>query len=344
MKTVIVAMSGGVDSSITAYKLLEEGYNVIGTTLSMGIKCDKNAIEDAKKVAEKLKIKHFTIDVKNSFEKNVINYFTNSYLNGETPNPCAVCNRFIKFKEIIDFMKEINANFIATGHYANIIKNGDIYELHKATDKTKDQSYFLSTLDYDFLQYIKFPLHSIQKTEVKKLAQLVGLHVAKKAESQDACFVETNYKNFIQKNCKNYTNKEGLIKHVNGEILGKYDGIINFTIGQRKGLNISYKNPIYVVKIDTKENIVYVGNNEDLFSDKLTIKNVNILNNKLYEKNKTFTFKLRSTHIGQNGIISYNQNNNTAEIILNEQTRAITKGQLCTIYDNSLVIASGWII
>ena len=152
MKTVLVGMSGGVDSSVSAIKLLNEGYNVIGATLSMGRKCDINAINDAKIVCEKLSIKHYVIDTSNNFKNKVVDYFVNSYLNGETPNPCSVCNRMVKFREMIDFMKKIGADYIATGHYAKIIKNGNNYELHKADCLEKDQSYFLSTIKYEFLQ------------------------------------------------------------------------------------------------------------------------------------------------------------------------------------------------
>ena len=343
MKKVIVAMSGGVDSSVTAYKMLENGFNIIGVTLTMGRKCDQDAVNDAKKVSEKLGIKHFVLDASNDFDKNVLNYFESSYLSGETPNPCAMCNKFVKFKKIIEFMKENNADFIATGHYARIVENNDIFELHKGEDIKKDQSYFLTMLDYNFLQYIKFPLHDIlDKSETREIARKIGLHVADKKDSQDICFIsDNNYKRYLFEE-RNIKPKDGLIKHVNGEILGRHNGIINYTIGQRKGIGVSYGKPIYVVKIDGKNNMVYVGDEKDLYSNTLTIKGVNVLNSIIYDKDLHFSFKLRSTHKGESGKIEL-LDDNRAKITLDEETRAITKGQLCSVYYGDMIIGGGWI-
>lgn len=343
MKKVIVAMSGGVDSSVAAYKMLENGFNVIGVTLTMGRKCDQDAVNDAKKVSEKLGIKHFALDASNDFDKNVLNYFESSYLSGETPNPCAMCNKFVKFKKIIEFMKENNANFIATGHYAKIVENNSIFELHKGDDIKKDQSYFLTMLDYDFLQYIKFPLHDIlDKSETREIARKIGLHVADKKDSQDICFIsDNNYKRYLFEE-RNIKPKDGLIKHVNGEVLGRHNGIINYTIGQRKGIGVSYGKPIYVVKIDGKNNIVYVGDEKELYSNTLTIKNVNILNDIIHDKDLHFGFKLRSTHNEESGKIEL-LDDNRAKITLDEETRAITKGQLCSVYYGDMIIGGGWI-
>lgn len=343
MKKVIVAMSGGVDSSVTAYKMMEEGYDVTGITLSMGRNCDEVAINDAKKVAKKLGIKHEVLDVSKDFDKNVINYFVNSYLLGETPNPCAKCNKFVKFKSIIDFAKENNYDIITTGHYAKIIKNNSVFELHKGNDLKKDQSYFLAMIDYDFLKYVQFPLHDIRdKTDTRELAKKIGLHVAEKKDSQDICFInDNNYKKFLA-NEKNILIQKGLIKHVNGQVLGEHNGIINYTIGQRKGLNISYNVPLYVIELDGKNNIVYVGSDNDLYKNTLTIKDINILNSLMYNSDIEFIFKLRSTHLGQKGKIKLLENDR-AEITLNENSRAITKGQLCVAYLNDMVVGGGWI-
>ncbi|MDR1498950.1 MAG: tRNA 2-thiouridine(34) synthase MnmA [Rickettsiales bacterium] len=339
-KTIVVAMSGGVDSSTTATRLREEGYRVVGVTLAMGRKCDKRAIDDAQKVSEYIGIKHQVLDVSGPFRENVVDYFINSYLNGITPNPCAVCNRTIKFKELVDFMHQIGADYVATGHYANIVNNNGKYELHKAICQVRDQSYFLSTLKYEYLQYIKFPLgNETSKSNVREYARNSGLHVAEKDDSQDVCFIETNYRDFIINNAK-YAGKFGLIKHVNGEVLGEHGGIINYTIGQRKGLGISYKDPIYVVRIDVENNIVYVGGNEDLYSNTVKIYNMNVLAE--IDENKEYTVKLRSANNGQPGKIKLGADN-TATVVLNEKTRAITTGQLCCLYDGTKVIADGWI-
>lgn len=332
-------MSGGVDSSVVALGLLRDKYEVVGVTLSMGRRCDGVVVEDVEKVAKYLGIEYKILNVENQFKNEVVDYFVNSYLDGETPNPCAVCNRLIKFKSVIDFMKEIKADFVATGHYANIIENSGKYELHKAKCLTKDQSYFLSTLDYSYLKYIKFPVgYKNDKNEVRKFAEKFGLPVANKKDSQDVCFVDSNYKDFLLNYVK-IKAKKGYIKHINGEILGEHSGILNYTIGQRRGLNISYSKPLYVVNFDVHNNIVYVGENEDLFSNELVIKNLNFLDN-LEDKN--YTIKLRSTHKGQGGKVKL-VDENKAKIILCEKSRAITKGQLCCIYDGDKVVGSGWI-
>ena len=341
MQKILVAMSGGVDSSVSAYKMIEDGYKVSGITLSMGRECDKIAIQDAKKVSEKLGIEHYVLDVSKEFDKNVINYFTSSYLLGETPNPCVMCNKFVKFKSIINFLKQNNYDFIATGHYAKIINNNGIFELYKGNDLKKDQSYFLAMLDYEFLQYIKFPLHDIEDKEyTREIAKKIGLHVAEKKDSQDICFINKDYKDFLINDRKIET-KKGIIKHINGTILGEHNGIINYTIGQRKGLGIAYKNPLYVVELDGINNIVYVGDDSDLSKNTLIIKDLNVLNDLIY-KDIEFTFKLRSTHFGEQGKIQL-LDNNKANILLNKDTRAITKGQLCVIYLNDMVVGGGWI-
>lgn len=338
MKTVIAAMSGGVDSSVTALKLLEEGYEVIGLTLAMGRCCDRIAIADAKSVANNLSIRHEVLDVSENFSRDVMNYFVDSYKIGETPNPCAKCNRLVKFDKIINFMHDSGADFMATGHYAQIIQNNEFYELHRAIDLTRDQSYFLSTLKYDFLRYIKFPVGTIKKSLVRELAKKAGLHVADKEDSQDICFIEKDYRNFLKN--KIDIKNSGDIRYIDGTILGKHNGIFNYTIGQRKGLNISYGEPLFVVKIDPKNNIIYVGKNEDLFDIEVEIYNINILSE--IQKNKEYIIKLRSAHSGQPGIFNY-IDDNSAVIKLKNQTRAVTKGQLCCIYDGSKVLASGWI-
>lgn len=340
-KKVIVAMSGGVDSSTTAYKMIKDGYEVVGATLKMGRACDELAILDAKKVCEKLNIPHFVIPVEKNFNDKVINYFYEDYLNGRTPNPCAKCNRELKFYEMLKFMKEQNADFIATGHYAKIINNNGIYELHRAGDRKKDQSYFLSTLPYSDLQYIKFPLYELEKTSVREIANEIGLHVAQKEESQDACFVETDYKDFLHKNF-DIKNKKGYIINLQKQVVGEHNGIINYTIGQRKGLGISSQKPLYVIELDPINNLVIVGDDEDLFRDNLKIENINVLNDLINDKNTEFLFKLRSTHYGEVGKIKIE--NGIGYIKLNKPVRAITKGQLCCIYKDGLVVGSGWIM
>lgn len=337
MTKILVAMSGGVDSSTTAFRLLKEGYEVEGITLNMGRTCDKSVIEGAKIIAQKLDIKHHVLDVGNKFNKRIIDYFINSYKSGETPNPCAMCNRFIKFEEMINFLKEKDFDFLATGHYANIFFENGKYTLNKAKCHDRDQSYFLSTLKYDFLQYIKFPLgQEITKDNVREEAKNFDEEIAAKKDSQDICFIEKDYKDFLK---NKISSKSGQIKHINGDVLGEHNGIINYTIGQRKGLGISYKKPIFVVRFDIENNTIYVSDNEnDLYNDRLYINNVNVL----ADLRPEYLIKLRSTHKGEMGRVNLLENSR-AEIILNNKTRAITKGQLACFYDGDKVVGSGWI-
>jgi tRNA-specific 2-thiouridylase len=340
MAKILVAMSGGVDSSVTAARLLEAGATPIGVTLKMGRKCDQLAIDDAKKVAQTLGIEHIVLDVSENFEEKVVKYFIDSYISGETPNPCGMCNKYIKFRELINLMKDIGADNIATGHYANVVENGGIYELRRAADKSKDQSYFLSTIDYDFLQYIKFPLNSITKTEVREYARKIGLHVANRKESQDVCFIETNYKDFLSKRPETQQ-RSGPIKHINGDILGTHSGTFNYTIGQRRGLGISSREPIFVINIDRETNTVYVGNSENLYGETLEIYSMNILSK--IEEGREYSIKLRSSCREQRGSIELLAEGKRARVILEQPTRAITRGQLCCLYDGDRVICSGWI-
>jgi tRNA-uridine 2-sulfurtransferase len=342
-KRIIVAMSGGVDSSVTAALLLKKGYEIIGVTFDFKIKCSELAVKDAQIIAKKLGIQHYVIDCEKAFKKNVINYFSDTYAKGKTPNPCAKCNREIKFAELIKFMKKLEADYVATGHYVKIVANGDQYELYEAKDKTRDQSYFLSFLKYEYLQYIKFPLEEATKQKVRDCAAKFGFHVANKPSSQDICFINENYKSFLAASVSE-SNKKGDILHINGKKLGEHNGIMNYTIGQRKGLGIGYTESLYVVKIDINKNIVYVGSNKDLYSSEINLYDLNLLDLSIksdieYE----FRVKLRSTHKGDLAKVVFNIKNNSANIRLLKPTRAVTKGQLCAFYDGERVIGSGWI-
>jgi len=340
---ILVAMSGGVDSSATASLLLEQGYDIIGATLDFEIGCSALAIKDAKIIADKLGIEHHIIHCKQAFQKNVIDYFADTYAKGATPNPCAKCNRTIKFAELIKKMKEVGADYIATGHFAKLVNNKGIYELHQGGDDTKDQSYFLSFLKYEYLQYIKFPLETITKKEVRKYAEKLGLHVANKSSSQDACFVDRDYKGFLERTNPK-ANIKGDIIHVNGKKLGEHKGIINYTIGQRRGLGIGYIESLFVVKLDAEKNIVYVGSNEDLYSSEVDLYDLNLLDLSV-ESGKEYKFKVkfRSGHKGDLAKVIFDIKNARAKVVLNEPSRAIAKGQLCAFYDGTRVVGSGWI-
>ena len=337
---VLVAMSGGVDSSSVAAKLLEDGYDVEGATLDFGKFCSEIAVIDAQKIAKQLNIKHHIIKCPENFENKVIKYFAEEYANGNTPNPCVKCNREVKFYELLKLMKELNADYLATGHYAKITNHNGEYWLEKGKDPIKDQSYFLGQLKYEYLQYIKFPLENINKSDVREYAKKLGLIVADKPESQDTCFTKgKDYKLIIE---NYYKSKPGDILHINGKKLGEHKGIINYTRGQRKGLGIGYTEPLFVIDIDAKKNIVYVGEEKYLFNDIVNITNINYLNRSInFNQEYEFDVKLRSTNNPDKATVIFN--NNTATIKLLKPSRNISRGQLCCIYDNTRVVASGYI-
>ena len=339
---ILVAMSGGVDSSTVVSQLLNEGYEVEGATLYFGNFCSLSGIEDAKKVAKQLGIKHHIIECEQAFENNVVKYFASEYINGKTPNPCVKCNREIKFNELLKFREKIGADFLATGHYAKISNHNGIYWLEKSKDDKKDQSYFLSQLRYEYLQYIKFPLENLRKTDVRKIAEDIVLLIANKPESQDVCFTKgKDYKTIIN---QYYQNKKGDILHINGTKLGEHNGIINYTQGQRKGLGIGYTEPLFVIELDPINNIVYVGSEKDLYKTKLKINKVNFLNLSLkYNTEYEFFVKLRSTNNPNKAKVIFCENGE-ADVELFEPSRNISKGQVCCFYDDTRVVASGYII
>ena len=339
---ILVAMSGGVDSSIVVYKLLDDGYDVEGVTLNFGNFCDAMTVVDAQKVAKQFGIKHNVVECGKNFENKIIKYFADEYIHGKTPNPCVKCNREVKFKELLDFREKIGADYLATGHYAKITNHDGIYWLEKSIDETKDQSYFLSQLKYDYLQYIKFPLENVEKTEVRKIANKIGLIVANKPESQDICFMKgKDYKSVIS---KYYDNKKGDIIHINGTKLGEHNGIINYTQGQRKGLGIGYKEPLFVISLDPINNIVYVGSEKDLYKDELKINNLNFLDLSLkFNIEYEFFVKLRSTNSPSLAKVIF-YDNDEAKVKLLQPSRNISKGQVCCFYNNNRVVASGYIL
>jgi len=340
---ILVAMSGGVDSSSVASKLLEDGYDVEGITLSFGKFCSSLAVIDAKKVADQLKIKHHVLMCEENFENKVIKYFANEYIRGNTPNPCVKCNREVKFFELLKFKDEIGAKYLATGHYANIVNHGDVYWLERAFDVKKDQTYFLGQLKYEYLQYIKFPLCGITKDNIRKYANNVGLIVANKAESQNICFSNgKNYKDIVK---SYFQSKPGDIVYIKtGQKIGKHSGIINYTQGQRRGINIGgFLEPIYVVDFDPNDNIVYVGEEEYLFKSELKINGINLLDLNL-EINIIYnvTVKVRSEDIPEPATVMF-CDNKKAIIKLLKPSRNISRGQLCAIYNGNRLIASGFI-
>ena len=352
---VVVAMSGGVDSSTVAGLMKKDGYNVIGITLklyddaksSVETKrqcCAGQDILDAKRVSQQLNIDHKILYYQKRFKKDVIDSFVDSYIAGETPIPCVQCNQTVKFRDLYSHARELKADALVTGHYVNRIQKNKNAEMYRAADLTRDQSYFLFTTTQEQLNFLRFPLGKMQKNETRKIASELNLNVADKPDSQDICFVPNgNYTSVIKK-YKPESFKDGDILDVKGKVIGKHDGIINFTIGQRKGIGIAYKEPLYVVSIDANKNQVIVGNREALTIKKIYLKNMNLLSDAKEHKDNLY-IKVRST--GRLIKAKLTLSKIAAEVNLEEDETGISPGQACVFYlKNELgdkVLGGGWI-
>ena len=342
-KVIAVAMSGGVDSSLTAAMLLKQGYKVFGITLWLwvsGTPYDSVplAVTDAKKMCDFLGIEHHVIDARDVFYDNVVDYFVKEYAYGRTPNPCVFCNKNIKFDLMLNRALELGATHMVTGHYAQVNYNEDtgLYELHKGVDPTKDQSYVMYNMNQRILSHLMFPLGGQCKTETRKLAAEYNLPVAKKPDSVDICFLpHGNYQKLVVEEMKTKP-KSGNIVTEDGEILGKHTGLFNYTIGQRKGLGIAYKHPLYVIGFNSERNEVIVGPNERLFTNRMICKFYNFLDDTIHKELKA------------EGKIRYAANpspctarildDDTMEVIFDEPQRAITPGQSVAFYNGTQLL------
>ena len=353
--TVVVAMSGGVDSSTVAGLMKKEGYNVIGITLKLydNAKSSKKSrqccagqdILDAKRVSQQLNIDHKILYYQKKFKKDVIDSFVDSYAAGETPIPCVQCNQTVKFKDLYSYAKEMKADALITGHYVNRIEKNGHAQMYRAKDLTKDQSYFLFSTTQEQLNFLRFPLGRKNKEETRKIASELKLNVADKPDSQDICFVPNGDYASVIKKYRPQSFQKGNILDFKGKIIGKHDGIINFTIGQRRGIGISHSEPLYVVGINSKSNEVIVGNRNALVVKKIFLKNLNILDEEQLIKNNLL-IKVRSTGRLIKSKIKLNKKG--AEVNLEEIETGISPGQACVFYlkDNfgDKILGGGWIV
>jgi len=351
---VVVAMSGGVDSSVVAALMKEEGYDVTGITLKLydDIKeskegrqcCAGQDILDAKRVSENINIKHKILFYQKKFKSEVIDSFIDSYAAGETPIPCVQCNQTVKFRDLFKYARDLKADALVTGHYVTRVQKNGHANMYRAKDQNRDQSYFLFSTTQEQLNYLRFPLGEIDKSETRSIAEKLNLNVAQKPDSQDICFVPNGDYASVIKKFRPQSFKPGKILDIQGKQIGEHEGIINYTIGQRKGIKIANINPLYVINIDAEKNTIIVGNKECLEVKKITLRELNILGSKK-EFDDVINIKVRST--GRLLKAKINLLENLANVEILDKETGISPGQACVFYSKDdvgdRILGGGWI-
>lgn len=353
---VVVGMSGGVDSSVAAYLLKEQGYEVIGVTMQIwqeeaphiqeenGGCCGLSAVEDARRVAERLGIRYYVMNFRQEFQEHVIDYFVEEYRNGRTPNPCIACNRYVKWESLLQRSLEIGADYIATGHYARIdrLESGR-YALKKSVTAAKDQTYALYNLTQEQLSRTLMPVGRYEKADIRKIAEEVGLLVADKPDSQEICFVpDHDYASFIERE----TGKEseaGNFVDVYGNVIGTHKGITHYTVGQRKGLGLAMGHPVFVTEIRPETNEVVIGENEDIFTTTLRADRLNFMSVPEISGEVRAVAKIRYNHKGDDCVLRM-VDSDTVEVEFDRPQRAVTPGQAVVFYDGDHVMGGGTIL
>lgn len=348
-KKVVIGLSGGVDSAVAAYLLKEQGYEVIGVMLNLsqndeiyllheGGCCSLSSVLDARKVAELLDIPFYVLNYKEVFKEKIVDYFVDEYVSGKTPNPCIECNRHIKFGKFLKSAKTLGADYVATGHYARVEKENDKYVLKKGVDQRKDQTYMLYTLTQNHLRNIVMPCGEYTKEQVREIAKKIGMDIHNKKDSEEICFVpDGNHGKFISEIKKV---EEGNFIDKNGKILGKHKGIIYYTIGQRKGLNLSLGKPGYVIEIRPDTNEVVIGDEGDIFFNNAIVDKVNIISGENFEDGFMVQAKIRYQAKPCDAKL-FRINDDEIKVVFDSPQRAMTKGQSLVFYDGDILIGGG---